>query len=38
MAGFQLIRTVGDVSAVYKFTAKYTLKAGQKVTVHITSS
>lgn len=33
MAGFQLIRTVGDVSAVYKFTAKYTLKAGQKVTI-----
>ncbi|KAG1926014.1 lamin [Pimephales promelas] len=33
MAGFQLIQTVGDVSAVYKFTAKYTLKAGQKVTI-----
>lgn len=33
MAGYQLTRTIGDVSAVYKFTAKYTLKAGQKVTI-----
>ncbi|XP_051764791.1 lamin-B1 [Ctenopharyngodon idella] len=33
MAGFQLTRTIGDVSAVYKFTAKYILKAGQKVTI-----
>lgn len=35
MAGFQLTRTIGDVSATYKFTAKYVLKAGQKVTVQI---
>lgn len=34
MAGFQLTRTIGEVSATYKFTAKYNLKAGQKVTVH----
>ncbi|XP_052464830.1 lamin-B1 [Carassius gibelio] len=33
MAGFQLTRTIGDVSATYKFTAKYVLKAGQKVTI-----
>ncbi|XP_073685425.1 lamin-B1 isoform X1 [Garra rufa] len=33
MAGFHLTRTIGDVSATYKFTAKYVLKAGQKVTI-----
>ncbi|KAK2870723.1 hypothetical protein Q8A67_023250 [Cirrhinus molitorella] len=33
MAGFHLTRTIGDVSATYKFTAKYVLKAGQKVMI-----
>ncbi|KAI2642454.1 Lamin-B1 [Labeo rohita] len=33
MAGFHLTRTISDVSATYKFTAKYVLKAGQKVTI-----
>lgn len=33
MAGFQLTRTIGEVTATYKFTAKYNLKAGQKVTI-----
>ncbi|XP_043106523.1 lamin-B1 [Puntigrus tetrazona] len=33
MAGFQLTRTIGDVSSTYKFTAKYVLKAEQKVTI-----
>ncbi|TTF71935.1 Lamin-B1 [Bagarius yarrelli] len=33
MVGFQLTRIIGDNSATYKFTPKYVLKAGQKVTV-----
>uniref|UniRef100_A0A6Q2XYI6 Lamin B1 n=1 Tax=Esox lucius TaxID=8010 RepID=A0A6Q2XYI6_ESOLU len=33
MVGYELTRTIGDVSATYKFTPKYVLKAGQKVTV-----
>uniref|UniRef100_A0A4W4G684 Lamin B1 n=1 Tax=Electrophorus electricus TaxID=8005 RepID=A0A4W4G684_ELEEL len=33
MVGFEMTRTIGDVSATYKFTPKYLLKAGQKVTV-----
>ncbi|XP_051541182.1 lamin-B1-like isoform X2 [Myxocyprinus asiaticus] len=33
MGGFHLIRTIADVSATFKFTAKYILKAGQKVTI-----
>ncbi|XP_028661053.2 lamin-B1 [Erpetoichthys calabaricus] len=33
MGGMEMIRTIGDISAVYKFTPKYVLKAGQKVTI-----
>ncbi|XP_030624644.1 lamin-B1 [Chanos chanos] len=33
MGGFELTRTIGDTSATYKFTPKYVLKAGQKVTL-----
>lgn len=33
MVGYEMTRTIGDVSATYKFTPKYVLKAGQKVTV-----
>ncbi|XP_076876125.1 lamin-B1 [Brachyhypopomus gauderio] len=33
MVGFEMTRTIGDVSATYKFTPKYVLKAGQKVTI-----
>ncbi|XP_061118626.1 lamin-B1 [Conger conger] len=33
MGGFEMTRTIGDVSATYKFTPKYLLRAGQKVTV-----
>lgn len=33
MVGFELIRIIGETSATYKFTPKYVLKAGQKVTV-----
>ncbi|XP_021457356.1 lamin-B1 [Oncorhynchus mykiss] len=33
MVGYELNRTIGEVSATYKFTPKYVLKAGQKVTV-----
>ncbi|KAM6986028.1 lamin-B1 [Aplochiton taeniatus] len=33
MVGFELTRTIGETSATYKFTPKYVLKAGQKVTV-----
>ncbi|KAI1900255.1 hypothetical protein AGOR_G00048110 [Albula goreensis] len=33
MVGFEMTRTIGDVSATYKFTPRYVLKAGQKVTV-----
>uniref|UniRef100_A0A4W5LLH2 Lamin B1 n=1 Tax=Hucho hucho TaxID=62062 RepID=A0A4W5LLH2_9TELE len=33
MVGYELTRTIGEVSATYKFTPKYVLKAGQKVTV-----
>lgn len=33
MVGYELVRTIGEVSATYKFTPKYVLKAGQKVTV-----
>lgn len=33
MVGFELTRTIGDSSATYKFTPKYVLKAGQKVTI-----
>ncbi|XP_041753417.1 lamin-B1 [Coregonus clupeaformis] len=33
MVGYELTRTIGEVSATYKFTPKFVLKAGQKVTV-----
>ncbi|KAG7221203.1 hypothetical protein INR49_017420 [Caranx melampygus] len=33
MVGYELIKTTGDTTATYKFTPKYILKAGQKVTV-----
>lgn len=33
MAGYQLSRTIGDITATYKFTARFVLKAGQKVTI-----
>uniref|UniRef100_A0AAR2IY83 Lamin B1 n=1 Tax=Pygocentrus nattereri TaxID=42514 RepID=A0AAR2IY83_PYGNA len=33
MVGFEMTRTIGDASATYKFTPKYVLKAGQKVTI-----
>lgn len=35
MVGYELTRTIGEVSATYKFTPKYVLKAGQKVTVRL---
>ena len=33
MVGYELVQTVGNATATYKFTPKYVLKAGQKVTV-----
>ncbi|XP_027029434.2 lamin-B1 isoform X2 [Tachysurus fulvidraco] len=33
MVGFELTRIIGETSATYKFTPKYVLKAGQKVTI-----
>ncbi|KAJ8380961.1 hypothetical protein SKAU_G00017390 [Synaphobranchus kaupii] len=33
MGGFEMTRTIGDISAAYKFTLRYVLRAGQKVTV-----
>ncbi|XP_034565047.1 lamin-B1 [Notolabrus celidotus] len=33
MVGYEMVKTIGDVEATYKFTPKYVLKAGQKVTV-----
>ncbi|XP_059213359.1 lamin-B1 [Centropristis striata] len=33
MVGYEMIKTIENASATYKFTPKYTLKAGQKVTV-----
>ncbi|XP_067114182.1 lamin-B1 [Osmerus mordax] len=33
MAGYELTRTIGEASATYKFTPKYVLKAGLKVTL-----
>ncbi|KAL6097284.1 lmnb1 [Pungitius sinensis] len=33
MVGYEMIKTIGNATAVYKFTPKYVLKAGQKVTV-----
>lgn len=37
MVGFEMIQTIGDATATYKFTPKYVLKAGQKVTVRVES-
>lgn len=33
MVGYELVKTVGGAAATYKFTPKFVLKAGQKVTV-----
>ncbi|XP_041914972.1 lamin-B1 isoform X1 [Alosa sapidissima] len=33
MVGYEMTRVIGDTSATYKFTPKYVLKAGQKVTI-----
>ena len=35
MVGYELTRTIGEASATYKFTPKYVLKAGLKVTVRL---
>lgn len=33
MVGYEITKTIGNATATYKFTPKYALKAGQKVTV-----
>ncbi|XP_065518329.1 lamin-B1 [Lathamus discolor] len=33
MGGWELIRKIGDASAVYRYTSRYVLKAGQTVTI-----
>lgn len=33
MVGYEVIQTIGNATATYKFTPKYVLKAGQKVAV-----
>ncbi|XP_032363774.1 lamin-B1 [Etheostoma spectabile] len=33
MVGYEMVKTIGNAAATYKFTPKYVLKAGQKVTV-----
>uniref|UniRef100_A0A673CGU7 Lamin B1 n=1 Tax=Sphaeramia orbicularis TaxID=375764 RepID=A0A673CGU7_9TELE len=33
MVGYEMVKTIGDDSATYKFTPKYVLKAGQKVMI-----
>ncbi|XP_072310139.1 lamin-B1 isoform X1 [Eucyclogobius newberryi] len=33
MVGYELLKTIGESSATYKFTPKFVLKAGQKVTI-----
>ncbi|MCJ8742587.1 hypothetical protein PDJAM_G00083730 [Pangasius djambal] len=38
MVGFELTRIIGETSATYKFTPKYVLKAGQKVTIWASNS
>lgn len=35
MVGYEIIKTIGAATATYKFTPKYVLKAGQKVTVRV---
>uniref|UniRef100_A0A7N6FFP4 Lamin B1 n=1 Tax=Anabas testudineus TaxID=64144 RepID=A0A7N6FFP4_ANATE len=38
MVGYEIIKTIGNTAATYKFTPKYILKAGQKVTVWASDS
>ncbi|XP_030325894.1 lamin-B1 isoform X2 [Strigops habroptila] len=33
MGGWELIRKIGDTSAIYRYTSRYILKAGQTVTI-----
>ncbi|XP_054613857.1 lamin-B1 [Dunckerocampus dactyliophorus] len=33
MVGYEIIKTIGSATATYKFTPRYVMKAGQKVTV-----
>uniref|UniRef100_A0A1A7YWC9 Lamin B1 n=1 Tax=Iconisemion striatum TaxID=60296 RepID=A0A1A7YWC9_9TELE len=33
LVGYELVKTIGNTSATYKFTPKYVLKAGQKVMI-----
>ncbi|NXG25408.1 LMNB1 protein, partial [Grallaria varia] len=33
MGGWEMIRKIGDTSAIYRFTLRYVLKAGQTATV-----
>lgn len=35
MGSYEMIKTIGNATATYKFTPKYVLKAGQKVTVRV---
>lgn len=38
MVGYEMIKNVGNVSATYKFTPKYVLKAGHKVTIWVSDA
>ncbi|XP_071386641.1 lamin-B1 [Centroberyx affinis] len=38
MVGYEMTKTIGEATATYKFTPKYVLKAGQKVTVWASSA
>ncbi|XP_049908764.1 lamin-B1 isoform X1 [Epinephelus moara] len=33
MVGYEMVKTIGNATATYKFTPKYVLKVGQKVTI-----
>ncbi|XP_013858215.1 lamin-B1 [Austrofundulus limnaeus] len=33
MVGYEMVKTIGNAASTYKFTPKYVLKAGQKVTI-----
>lgn len=35
MVGYEMVKTIGNDAATYKFTPKYVLKAGHKVTVRV---
>lgn len=35
MVGYELLQTIGNATATYKFTPKYVLKAGHKVAVRV---